>query len=132
MSQRPGILLCFTHILNTVICIYWTLFCKQMSKRQTRVHRKIRIRLMLTDKGHSLRVGNFPQNDGCTPKGFQMNHTLLHMFNYHLPASEVECHDCENIMHLNCVCICAPITISSKHPSGSKCCFSPVKNVNGG
>lgn len=116
----------------SVLCSYWTLFCKQMSKIQTRVQIKIRIRLMLTVKGYSLHVGNFPQNDGCSPKGFQMNHTLLHMFNYHLPASEVERHDCKNIIHLNCFLICAPITISSKHPSGCKCCFSSFKNANGG
>lgn len=86
---------------------------KHISESQTTVHQKIRIIKMPTDKGQYVCVGNVPQNDGCNPKGFQMNHTLLHMFNYHLPAPEVESHNGVNIMRLSSVCICAPITTSS-------------------
>lgn len=68
---------------------------------------------MPTDKGQNVCVGNISQNDGCNPKGFQMKHTLLHMFNYHLPASEVESRDGVNIMRVNSVFVCAPITTSS-------------------
>lgn len=60
-----------------------------------------------------------------------MNHALLHMFNYHLPASEVESHDGVNVMRLNSVCICAPITTSSNIHLSAKRCFSLVANAIG-
>ena len=65
------------------------------------------IKILTGERAICACVGKSPQNDGCIPKGFQRNHTLLHMFNYHLLAFEVESHNGVNVMHVNSVCICA-------------------------